>query len=330
MDDQQIKYTCRYCSFISTDIDDLETDYPLEKGYWCPCCDTFNFFDFNINYNDPKLILENKLLKNASVENKKVDLHLNKYISPLRYPGGKSKLINLLYNNFNFDKKTFVDLYCGGASVGLSFLFSEIIDNLIMNDLDKGVYTLFHMILNNPDALIDRINNTKPNEQIFGYYRNMINNDYQDYSELDIAFGFLLVNRCAFSGIWNANSLSDITSRWNVKTLEKRILKIYEYRKKITLYNMNAIELLEDLYWNDNNSIFIDPPYVEKGSKLYHCYYNQIDHIELANMIRSLTLEHPGCADITVTYDDHELIHELYEDVANIKVISSNYSVSNK
>lgn len=330
MDNKELSYICRHCLFSFDDVSDLEMDYPLERGYWCPICDTFNYFNSDIIYNAPKLILENKSLKYCLSEEKNSLLQLNKYISPLRYPGGKSKLINLLYNNFNFDKKIFIDLYCGGASVGLSFLFSGIIDHLIMNDLDKGVYTLFHVILNKPYALIDMINNTIPNKEIFNYYRDMIKKDYIGYSEINIAFGFLLVNRCSFSGIWNANPLTNITSRWNTKMLERRILKIHEYKEKITLYNMDGIELLEDLYWNNNNLIFIDPPYVEKGNLLYHCYYNSLDHLELANMIRSLTLEHPGGADIVVTYDDHKLIHDLYEDISTIKIINRNYSVSNK
>lgn len=331
MYEQQKKYVCRYCSSINLANDNLDTYTPYEKGYWCLNCETFNFFNSHIDYSDPKLILESKD-SNTSQKEKSPSINLRKQISPLRYPGGKSRLINFLYYNFDFTKKTFIELYCGGAAVGLSFLFSGLVEKLILNDLDKGVYSLFNIILNNPYDLINKINTTKPTQELFNYYRDMIKNDYQyNYNEeLEIAFGFLLVNRCAFSGIYNANSLSKITSRWNPETLKKRILKIYEYRNKITLYNMDGVELLEELYWDSNNLIFIDPPYVTKGSKLYHCYYNSNDHVNLANMIRSLTLEFPNCADIVITYDNHKMIYELYEDVTSIKVIPRYYSISNK
>ena len=47
-------------------------------------------------------------------------------------------------------KKTFVDVYCGGGSVGLSLLLSGVVEHLVMNDLDKGVYAFFHTVLTAP------------------------------------------------------------------------------------------------------------------------------------------------------------------------------------
>jgi len=38
---------------------------------------------------------------------------------------------------------------------------------------------------------------------------------------------------------------------------------------------MDADELIEEAYWQENTTIFIDPPYVVKGQVLFHCYYSE-------------------------------------------------------
>ena len=51
-----------------------------------------------------------------------------KYYSPLRYPGGKAKIINFMkeFIKLNYDKPpVYVEPYVGGASVALSLLIDK-------------------------------------------------------------------------------------------------------------------------------------------------------------------------------------------------------------
>lgn len=298
-------------------------DQEEEKGFWCADCDMFTYFDQEKRIYD--FILEKNNGKNhISIP----DIKLKKHISPLRYPGGKTKMITTVYNLLSKDKKIFIEPYAGGASIGLSLLFAGIIDKLMLNDIDIGVYTLFKYILYKPQDLIYRIKTVQPSRTLFFQYREMIKKGYIGYSELDIAFGFLLVNRCAYSGIYNANPLSNITSRWNVKTLEYRILNIHSYKEKIVLTNIDALEIIENEYYNENNIIFIDPPYYQKGKLLYPSFYQKEEHIKLASLIHSLTASMPKISDIIVTYDLHQDILDLYRDtLADIKYINRRYSI---
>lgn len=62
-------------------------------------------------------------------------------ITPLRYPGGKSKLIPFVEKLVEENSiKTFIEPFCGGGGVGLSLLLSDKIDRLVINDLDRGIY----------------------------------------------------------------------------------------------------------------------------------------------------------------------------------------------
>lgn len=159
----------------------------------------------------------------------------------------------------------------------------------------------------------------------------MIKKDYEGCSELERAFGFLVVNRLAFSGIWNANPTSNLLQRWNPAALEKRILDIWEKREQITLLNEDALKVIEEYYWDNNCTLFVDPPYyVAWDKKLYHHCYQEEEHEQLAFLLNSLVSCMPAHADILVTYDNHPFIEALYQKagVAHIETISRNYSIA--
>lgn len=249
----------------------------------------------------------------------------------MRYPGGKSKVLDLLASYLSEEKKTFVDVYCGGGSVGLSLLLSGVVEHLVMNDLDKGVYAFFHTVLTAPETLIQKIRTVVPDRELFFYYQEMVKKDYEEFPELERAFGFLVVNRLAFSGIWNANPTSNLLQRWNPKVLEKRIWNIWERREQITLLNEDALKVIEEYYWDETCTLFIDPPYyVAWDKKLYHHCYQEEEHQKLADLLNTLVCGMPAHADILVTYDNHPFIAKLYQEAgfANVETISRNYSIA--
>ena len=149
----------------------------------------------------------------------------------------------------------------------------------------------------------------------------------------DLAWAFLLANRLSFSGIVKANPLGGkngsqeaLTARWNPRAIEERILHIYSMRDRIEIHNMDACEFLEtEGYWYDRATIFVDPPYWEKGKALYTHYYEEKDHAELAEMLQNMYKSFPE-PDIIVTYDNHSRIRELYL-LAKQKVIQRRYSI---
>lgn len=300
------------CKFCGEEYEEL-VDHS-EKGFWCEMCDGFTYFDKE----EHKFLL---ILENGEKESvKALKTSLKKQVSPLRYPGGKSKLIDYLSTKFSARKiKTFIEPFAGSASVGLSLLTSGLVDKLVLNDLDKGIYGLYKTILENPDFLIDRINNVTPDHDLYFNFRNDIKTGYIGLNENESGWRFLVVNRLAYSGIVKANplggkngELKKLLSRWSKDELIKKIKLIHAHANKIEILNMDALEVIEDFYWNDKTTIFVDPPYFLKGEALYnHAYINK-DHIELQNLLDSLYMGCPG-ADIVLTYDDHEYIKTMYQ-----------------
>lgn len=197
-------------------------------------------------------------------------------------------------------------------------LESGVVKELHLNDLETGVYSLWWVIKNIPFALIDRIKYSEPTHKDYFFAQNIIKQDYQGVDVIEAAWSSLLVNRLAYSGISKANPLGGkrgkrevLLSRWNPTDLIKRIEKIHSLSEYIEITQENAIDLIEESYWQEHNSIFIDPPYVNKRQNLYHCYYRKSDHMELARVLDSLYYGFPG-ADIILTYDNNEWLNSLY------------------
>lgn len=321
--------TCLFCGLTGTPDDgDFQLD-KYNKGFWCEACDGFNYFEHVKNRHRFVLILE---YQSANSQPKvKVPIRFNKRLSPFRYPGGKSKLIDYLYLHLNSKTKKLVSPFTGGGSFELAMLDAGIVEHLHLNDLDIGIFSFWWVVKHMPFALIERLQTITPTHDDFFQAQEIIKNDYVNVDVVDAAWAVLIVNRLAYSGIAKANPLGGrngshkkLLSRWNPEELIRRIEKIHSMGDQIEVTHMNAFELIEEAYWDDQATLFIDPPYVGKGKDLYHCYYTEQDHIDLAYLLDSL---HQGCpgADLIVTYDYHQLIDDLYYSPQR-EVISRIYS----
>ena len=313
-------YTCSFCEFSSENLDDFEEDFKNHKGFWCPYCDGFTFF--GQEERSYILYLEDK---DAAEKYEKMPFLI--HCSPLRYPGGKSKFVGrVLEKSRPGQMEKFVEPFAGGASVGLSLLLSGNIKELYLNDADYGIYALFQVIKGDPEVLKERIIKFSPTKEEYYASREIVLGGYQGCSMIEAAWHLLVVNRLTFSGIAFANCMSNPAARWNAKTLCRRIDRIHAFADKIHVYNQDALEFIEEMYWM-NATIFIDPPYYAKGEILYPCSYGKEDHFNLALWLDELHKGIPG-ADIIVTYDLQKEIKEIYHFPKQI-IIGRNYSIAN-
>lgn len=317
-------YRCQYCNHQGNLETDFEEDFHHHRGFWCPVCDNFTFFPGKEDYSTYAVVVEKAAENNARIKR----TNLKKRLSPLRYPGGKSKMIDMLlpYMDINQHIEQFVEPFCGGASLGLSFLDGGYTDRLILNDKDINVYSFWKAVCGNDvEGLIDAIRCYRPNRQDYFRFRQDLE---KELSETERAFKYYVLNRCSFSGITTANPMKDIAARWNPIAAEKRIRKIHSYTEKITILNEDAFSIIEEYYWGSCTVLFIDPPYFKKGHLLYPEKFQK--HEELADLINQLVREAPGCANILITYDDDDFIKELYENFQHNQLFFLNRKYSIK
>lgn len=322
--------TCHWCG-VTGPASDFDI-YPSPSGFWCPECEGFTYMDESERERHRfLLLLEDKGGSDAQSFSPTIP-KLKKRLSPLRYPGGKSKLINYLYSRLVQEQlDTFVEVFAGGASLGLALLDAGNIKRLILNDKDPGVYALWKTILECPQELTERLQSAIPTHRDLSDAKALL--ALSEASTPESAWAFLLANRLSFSGIVKGNPLGGkngsqtaLTARWNPKALTERIARIHSMRDRIEIYNMDACEFLEtEGYWYNKATIFADPPYWEKGKALYTHYYEEKDHMELAEMLQNMYMSFTA-PNIIVTYDNHPRIREMYP-LAKQEVIQRRYSI---
>lgn len=324
--------TCPVCN--TTGPLNAFDQHPANTGCWCPDCQTFIWYDPNNNKQRSTLLLEQKASSISLDEaHSTTTVKFNKRLSPLRYPGGKSKLIDYLSTRLQPNKlDTFVEVFAGGASFGLALLDAGVIKHLVLNDADKNLINFWHEALYNPEPLLYKIKTITPTHKGYEEAKGLLSSNASG-SPTDRAWAYLLVNRLSYSGIQKAGCLGGkngsteaLLARYNSKALIKQINHLATLKNHITLLNKDYSEVIETYYWNDRATLFIDAPYYLKGKALYNLYFTDEDHRALAELIQSLTLEFPGCADILITYDNAPFIKDLYWATPQ-SIINRKYSI---
>lgn len=318
-----MEVTCRWCG-LTADETEFDADH-VNSGFWCPDCDGYTFRDADEN-DRQRIVLMLESDTAADTEPSHSVKQLNKRLSPLRYPGGKARIAELIAENLDAEHVgTFVECFAGGAAVGLALLDAGMVDRLVLNDTDEGVYAFWSELIEHPDSLIRHLEHPADRSKYFT--AKTVLEDAARYPQADVAWAELLCNRLSFSGVTTGGMLggkdgSDeaLFSRYTPKTLIRRIERIGRMADRITVSCKDAAELIADqAFWTKNATLFVDPPYVGAGKRLYRKYYKDVDHRELAWLLQLLNREFPSTK-IIITYDDCELIRSLYPDAKVLPV----------
>ncbi|WP_205952174.1 DNA adenine methylase [Pantoea stewartii] len=271
-----------------------------------------------------------KSLKNKSVRDGFGLPHLPSDVSPFRYPGGKAKLsrfIALFILTNNLRGCTLIEPFCGGAGGTLPLLVSGLINKLVLNDLNPGVYGFWHSIKENPDELIKLVNNEPVNIESWNHWRKIYFSK-DEHSELEKGFSAFFLNRTNRSGILHAGPIGGrsqvgdylIDCRFTRATLVKRIAKIADIADKLIVTRSDACEVVTNA--TPECFIYADPPYVKEGRNIYNDFcFNDQNHLEFSCSLKRSN------SHWLLSYDDHPLIHDLYSN-AGINIIELSYAIN--
>ena len=244
-----------------------------------------------------------------------------KSLSPLRYPGGKSKIYekvkNLIITN-GYGDRTYVEPFAGGFGIGIGLLHENIVPSAILNDFDSHIYNFWYAVFNDTENLLRLISDTP----ITIEEREKQKQNYNDVDADPLTDGFatLFLNRVNFSGVikggpiggLDQSGIYKVDCRFNKKDIKSKIEAISHLKNKIRLYSKDAGYLIRMSLMKMKSPMFlnIDPPYVIKGSKLYTNFFTEGDHLNLQRVItKHLDDEYPWI----ITYDDCALVRELYK-----------------
>lgn len=237
------------------------------------------------------------------------------YKSPLRYPGGKSRAIKILKNYFPQSFSEYREPFFGGGSVGIYLaqnLLHQKQKRFFANDFNQDVYCFWNILKTQNQALINAIQNIKKYyDSGRELYESILSRRNENLSDFQRAVDFFVLNRITFSGVVDCGGYSQkaFESRFTQSSIER-------------LKNMDTIlqnfifshESYENLLLKEGKDVFIflDPPYYSATkSRLYgkkgdlHTSFN---HQKLCENLKNTKHK------FLLTYDDSELIRNLYKD----------------
>lgn len=242
--------------------------------------------------------------------------------TPLRYPGGKSSLSSFLAQIVELNDLqggTYIEPYAGGAGAALNLLFLGTVNHIVINDFDPAVYAFWVSVLNETDKFACKISSVPLTIKEWHRQKNILKtHDQQNF--FDVGFAAFFLNRCNRSGILKAGPIGGqhqtgtytIDARFNRGDLIKKIRRIERHKERISVYNLDAIDLLQKVVPDIDGPklVYLDPPYFKKGHQLYLNAYEHDDHENLAWALGKMTIS--DCW--VLTYDDAQEIRALYQD----------------
>ena len=257
------------------------------------------------------------------------------FYSPLRYPGGKGKLepfMEMLIEQTGHTGGIYIEPFAGGAGIALELLEKNVVSEIVINDLDKGIYSFWRAMLTETDRFVNDILNAKFSIEEWNRQRAFINNS--DKYSYELGFATFYLNRTNRSGIIKGGVIGGIEqcgnwkmdARYNKQALVERIVKIAKRRDSIHLYNKDVTSFIRHYLpkYEENAFVYFDPPYFGKGKQLYLNFFSYKDHVRIEKMIN----EHVHC-DWVITYDDVQEIADIYHE-HTLRRFDLNYSAAVK
>lgn len=243
----------------------------------------------------PKKISSRK--KNTT--NNKMTNNTHKLVkSPLNYIGGKYKLLNQILPLFPDEIDTFVDLFSGGANVGINVKANK----YVFNDMNSRINEMFRYFISfDSDELVNKIHLrikecqlSKTNEQGFLSFRKQYNenpNPLDLYILISYSYNYQIRfnNSMEFNNPFGKNR-----SSFSIN-MENNLRQFIDKSKKLDLKFTDY--LFTDFDFTTLNSfdfVYMDPPYLittgnyNDGNRGF-LNWSEIQELEMYRILNDLT-----------------------------------------
>jgi DNA adenine methylase len=232
-------------------------------------------------------------------------------ITPLRYPGGKSKALDQILPLVPTQIGEYREPLVGGGSVFLAIkkLYGSQIQKYWINDLNFDLYCFWKYLRDDVCGLVDQVRAFKSNYADGRELHSFMKDERNMRSDFDRAVRFFIMNRITFSGVVDAGGYSQqaFERRFTESSIE-RIGRAAHYLARAEVTNFDYADVLHQP--GSNVFIFLDPPYLSAtDSKLYGVKGNlhtSFDHERFADEMKKCPHRW------LITYDDSDAIRSLF------------------
>lgn len=241
--------------------------------------------------------------------------------SPLRYPGGKRQLVPFLVETVKLNGlaplELFIEPFAGGGAASLHLLASGAAEKVVLAERDPLLYAFWHQACYRAETLADDVMNATVTLKEWHRLR-----ENPGRSLRELAYSCLFLNRTSYSGILHGRAgpiggqqqagaykidcrfprqeLADRIRRIGRLASEGRILRVLPHDFEVTTWEVeDSFRHLERLY-------YLDPPFYDKGSRLYRLPFQSADHARLARLLSGMM--QPW----VLSYDYHPEVLRLY------------------
>jgi adenine-specific DNA-methyltransferase len=229
--------------------------------------DTYELYELLIYIQKKPLVIKPKLKKTKKIQPDKWEATTTKYIkSPLNYIGGKYRLLNQILPLFPIEINTFVDLFSGGANVGINVEANH----HIFNDMNNRINEMFRYFAGRtPDVLVDTIKAriaeyglSKTNEEAYLQFRRDYNanpNPLDLYVLVSYSYNyqFRFNNSMEFNNPFGRNR-SQFSENME-KSLRAFVSKLETMDATFTDGLFTDLDLSN---LGQNDFVYLDPPYL--------------------------------------------------------------------
>jgi DNA adenine methylase len=233
--------------------------------------------------------------------------------SPLRYPGGKTRAIQILrrYLDNNYEgRRVLLSPFLGGGSFELDCGSRGY--TVHVNELFGPLATFWTVLRDTPDVLQERVRQYCPvTKETFLRLRRTI---LELTDPLEIAAAYFVVNRCSFSG---ATFCGGFSAEASEKRCNPSAINRLQRPNFASISNVDALAFLRDNPESDTAVVYADPPYYistyvyGKDGDMHEGF----DHAGLAALLRTRkdwVLSYNDCPYIRALYADCQIITESW------------------
>ena len=240
-----------------------------------------------------------------------------KTMTPLRYAGGKSKVVKkLLAPLFPENFEEFYEPFIGGGSVALFVAQMHPEKNIHINDLNEKLVNFWKALKTTPIDLVSSLHNLReeypPHEtgKAKEFLSLLLKRLYESTDPLEIATSYYALNKISFSGMTEQGSLSVSNYRKLFNHLNiNKLTEINSHMKNFHIYNQHFKDFMK--MPSEKDFTFLDPPYMIKSNNLYGKkgkMHKGFNHEQFYDCVINLS------GKWMITYNDNEWIREKYKD----------------
>jgi DNA adenine methylase len=179
-----------------------------------------------------------------------------RYLSPLRYPGGKASLTGYLGNLIDLNDLrgcSYYEPYAGGAGAALGLLRTGTVMEIFVNDADERIGAFWLAVLDHSNRFVDRIFSIPLTITEWRKQRDICLHP-QKYDRFDVGFAAFYMNRCNRSGVLTGSGPIggyEQSGKWRLDVrfsrsgLAERIIVLAKLRERIHLSQLDALDFLK-------------------------------------------------------------------------------------